>query len=137
LSNIRREVGRNPHQSATPVLDPLVCDCSRRLLINQQVLPRQSPLSSGTNSRWRWKSPRALAPNGAPRGWDRQESVVGRGDVVLRPNTWFSIELQATSPVPEWGGQAVRMAQEEEAMIDAVGQRRWVLKRQAELHLVR
>jgi len=69
--------------------------------------------------------------------WDRQEGVVGRGDVVLRPNTWFSIELQVTSPVPEWGGQAVRMAQEEEAMIAVNGERRWVLKRQTELHLVR
>ena len=69
--------------------------------------------------------------------WDRQEGVAGRGDVQLRPNTWFSIELQATSPVPEWGGQRVRMAQEEEALIDDDGQRRWVLRRQEALHLVR
>jgi hypothetical protein len=69
--------------------------------------------------------------------WDRQEGVVGRGDVALRPNTWFSIELQATTAVPEWNGQRVRMAQEEEAMIDATGARRWVLRRQSEFHLVR
>ena len=69
--------------------------------------------------------------------WDRQEGVVGRGDVALRPNTWFSIELQATTPVPEWDGQPVRMAQEEEALIDADGRRRWVLRRQSEFHLVR
>jgi Xaa-Pro aminopeptidase len=69
--------------------------------------------------------------------WDRQEGVVGRGDVPLRPNTWFSIELQATTPVAEWGGQPVRMAQEEEALIDADGARRWVLARQEALHLVR
>ena len=69
--------------------------------------------------------------------WDRQDGVPGRGDVALRPNTWFSIELQATTPVAEWDGQPVRMAQEEDAIIDAHGARRWVLRRQAEFHIVR
>jgi hypothetical protein len=69
--------------------------------------------------------------------WDRQEGVVGRGDVALRPDTWYSIELQAGSPIPEWEGQVVRMAQEEDALIDAGGTRRWVLRRQADFHLVR
>lgn len=69
--------------------------------------------------------------------WDRQEGVAGRGDVALRPSSWFSIELQATSPVAEWGGQPVRMALEEEAWLDADGTRRWVLTRQERFHLVR
>jgi Xaa-Pro aminopeptidase len=69
--------------------------------------------------------------------WDRQEGVVGRGDVAIRPNTWFSIELQATTPVPEWNGQPVRMALEEDAWLDADGTRRWVLARQERFHLVR
>ena len=69
--------------------------------------------------------------------WDRQEGVPARGDVPLRPDTWFSIELQATTPVPEWDGQPVRMAQEEDARIDAEGRRHWVLRRQADFHLVR
>ena len=69
--------------------------------------------------------------------WDRQEGVAGRGDVPVRPNTWFSIELQATSPVPEWGDQPVRMALEEEARVDADGARRWMLRRQEAFHLVR
>ena len=69
--------------------------------------------------------------------WDRQDGVPGRGEVPLRPNTWFSIELQATTPVAEWEGQGVRMALEEEAMIAPDGTRRWVLRRQTELHLVR
>jgi hypothetical protein len=69
--------------------------------------------------------------------WDRQDGVPGRGDVRLRPNTWFSIELQATTPVPEWDGQPVRVAQEEEALIDGDGTRRWVLRRQDAFHLVR
>jgi len=69
--------------------------------------------------------------------WDRQGGVPGNGDVPLRPNTWFSIELQATTPVPEWGGQRVRMAMEEEAHLDGDGRRHWVLARQERFHLVR
>jgi Xaa-Pro aminopeptidase len=69
--------------------------------------------------------------------WDRQEGVPGRGDVPIRPNTWFSTELQTTTPVPEWGGQPVRMALEEEAYVDAEGRRHWVLRRQERFHLVR
>jgi Xaa-Pro aminopeptidase len=67
--------------------------------------------------------------------WDRQGGVPGRGDVPVRPNTWFSIELQATSPVPEWD-QPVRMALEEEALVDSGGERRWMLRRQETFHLV-
>jgi Xaa-Pro aminopeptidase len=69
--------------------------------------------------------------------WDRQEGVPGRGDVTLRPSTWFSIELQATTPVPEWGGQRVRSAQEEDAVLDESGAITWILERQARFHLVR
>jgi Xaa-Pro aminopeptidase len=68
--------------------------------------------------------------------WDRQEGVVGRGEVPVLPNTWFSIELQATTAVPEWGGQRVSMAQEEEAYLDGSGARHWVLRRQERFHLV-
>jgi hypothetical protein len=69
--------------------------------------------------------------------WDRQEGVPGWGDPPLRPNTWFSTELQVTTPVPEWGGQRVRMALEEEARLDERGDRHWVLRRQERFHLVR
>lgn len=69
--------------------------------------------------------------------WDRQEGVPGRGEVPIRPSTWFSIELQVTSPVPEWGGQQVRMALEEEVYLTEVGARRWVMPRQERFHLVR
>ena len=69
--------------------------------------------------------------------WDRQEGVPGRGDVPVRANTWFSIELQATTPVPEWDGQPVRMALEEEAAIDEAGRIDWVLAAQQEFHLIR
>jgi hypothetical protein len=50
---------------------------------------------------------------------------------------WWSIELQATTPVAEWGGQTVRMAQEEDAIIGADGKVRWALKRQDKLFLIR
>jgi Xaa-Pro aminopeptidase len=69
--------------------------------------------------------------------WDHQEGVPGRGDVTLNPSTWFSIELQASTPVPEWGGQLVRTAQEEDAELGADGNMRWILRRQTEFHLVR
>ncbi|MBC8123356.1 MAG: aminopeptidase P family protein [Gemmatimonadaceae bacterium] len=69
--------------------------------------------------------------------WDYQEGVPGRGDHRVIPNQWFSVELQATSPVPEWGGQKLRSAQEEDIIIDAVGKSRWAYQRQTEFHLVR
>jgi Xaa-Pro aminopeptidase len=69
--------------------------------------------------------------------WDHQEGVPHRGDLALRPNTWFSIELQATVPIPEWDGRPLPCRQEEEAYLDAEGKRHWVLKRQERFHLVR
>jgi hypothetical protein len=69
--------------------------------------------------------------------WDYQDGVVGRGDTKVIPSMWFSIELQATTPVPEWGGQPVRMAQEEDAIVGADGKIRWALRRQDRLFLVK
>lgn len=69
--------------------------------------------------------------------WDYQTGVPGRGDAKVIPSMWYSIELQATTPVPEWGGQPVRMAQEEDVIIGADGKVRWALKRQDTLFLVR
>lgn len=69
--------------------------------------------------------------------WDYQTGVPGRGDPFVIPSMWFATELQVTTPVPEWDGQPVRMAQEEEAEITADGEIRWMLRRQTELHLVR
>jgi Xaa-Pro aminopeptidase len=68
--------------------------------------------------------------------WDRQQGVAGRGDVLLLPSTWFSIELQATTAVPEWGGQKVRSAQEEDAVLAEDGTMTWVIGRQTAYHLV-
>ncbi|MFN0124678.1 MAG: M24 family metallopeptidase [Blastocatellia bacterium] len=69
--------------------------------------------------------------------WDRQEGVPGRGDVLVLPNTWFSIELGARTPVPEWGGQELFVGQEEDAAVNAQGTVSWVLRRQTNFHLVR
>ena len=69
--------------------------------------------------------------------WDSQDSVPGRGDHKVIPGMWFSIELQAASAVPEWGGQRVWSAQEEDAIISQDGKIRWALKRQTQFHLVR
>ncbi len=69
--------------------------------------------------------------------WDYQEGVPGRGDHRIIPNMWYSSELQVTTPVPEWGGQPVRMAQEEDFFIDADGRPVWALQRQDRLHLIR
>ena len=69
--------------------------------------------------------------------WDYQDGVPGRGDVPVFDNMWFSSELQATTPVAEWGGQPVRMAQEEDFIVAGGGAPRWVLRRQTALHLVK
>ena len=69
--------------------------------------------------------------------WDRQQGVPGRGDVILLPNTWYSIELSARTPIPEWGGRELFVGQEEDAVLDESGKLKWVLRRQGEYHLVR
>ena len=69
--------------------------------------------------------------------WDRQQGVPGRGDIVILPSTWFSIELSATTPVAEWGGKELWIGAEEDAALDAAGRVSWVLPRQPDYHLVR
>jgi Xaa-Pro aminopeptidase len=69
--------------------------------------------------------------------WDYQEGVPGRGDAPVIPAMWYSIELQATTSVPEWDGADVRMPQEEDAIIGADGKIRWALRRQDTLFLIR
>ena len=68
--------------------------------------------------------------------WDAQEGVPVRGEAIMLPNVWHSIELQATTEVPEWGDQPVSCRQEEEAYLDEQGDRHWVYKRQDAFHIV-
>lgn len=69
--------------------------------------------------------------------WDRQQGVPGRGDVPVLAGSWFSIELSATTPVPEWGGKELWVGEEEDAVIDESGKASWVLKRQTVYHLIK
>ncbi len=68
--------------------------------------------------------------------WDYQDGVPGRGDHKVIPTMWYSIELQATSAIPEWNGQRVRMPQEEDMVMGPDGVPRWAFQRQTELHLI-
>ena len=45
--------------------------------------------------------------------WDDQGGVPGAGDRPLRPDTVYALELCVRAPVPEWGGQLVRIGLEE------------------------
>jgi hypothetical protein len=69
--------------------------------------------------------------------YDRQERSSGRGEVRVLPETWYSIELAATTPVAEWGSQPVTVYEEEDAELDLAGATRWILRRQTDFHLVR
>ena len=68
---------------------------------------------------------------------DYQEGVPVRGDYPFQPYTWHSIELNATHKVPEWGGQAVRFALEEDAAIMPDGKWDWIDGRQTEFYLIK
>jgi Xaa-Pro aminopeptidase len=74
---------------------------------------------------------------GVPMGMtDYQDGVPVRGDALFRPNTWHSVELNVTHPVPEWGGQNVRFAMEEDAVLTERGWE-WVVGRQERFYLIR
>ncbi len=67
---------------------------------------------------------------------DYQTGVPVRGEYIFRPNTWHSIELNARHAVPEWGGQQVRFALEEDAALLPSGWD-WVDGRQTSFYLIR
>jgi Xaa-Pro aminopeptidase len=66
--------------------------------------------------------------------WE-QERCVGRGDVVLRPNHAFTMELCVRAPVPEWDGQEVTFSIEEDVVFTEQGCR-VIQDRQTEFHLI-
>lgn len=67
--------------------------------------------------------------------WDQQNGVPGTGDWPLYPSTVWSIELNATVTVAEWGGKAVRFMLEEDAWFDG-RTCRFLDGRQTELWLI-
>jgi Xaa-Pro aminopeptidase len=74
---------------------------------------------------------------GSPIGMtDYQDGVPVRGDHPLAAGSWHSIELNATFAVPEWGGQKVRFALEEDAFLLETGWS-WVLSRQDRFYLIK
>ncbi len=74
---------------------------------------------------------------GTPIGMtDYQDGVPGRGEWKFNANTWYSIELNAARAVPEWDGQMVRFALEEDAALTPTGWE-WVDGRQSRFYLIR
>lgn len=67
--------------------------------------------------------------------WDQQDSVEGKGDYKLFDHTCHSIELNIKKPLPEWDGQEIRIALEEDAVLTD-GQIRWLNGRQTQFHLI-
>jgi Xaa-Pro aminopeptidase len=53
--------------------------------------------------------------------WDEQRAVRGAGDHPVHADTAYALELAVRRPVPEWGGQCVRMALEEGIALTADG----------------
>jgi Xaa-Pro aminopeptidase len=66
--------------------------------------------------------------------WDNQDADP-RGEYPVRANTAWSIELKATEPVPEWGGQKVDFKTEEDAYFDGETVR-YLDGRQTEFHII-
>ncbi|HEV8348100.1 MAG TPA: M24 family metallopeptidase [Vicinamibacterales bacterium] len=67
---------------------------------------------------------------------DDQQGVPERGDDILRPNTWHSIELNVKHTVPEWGNQPVPFALEEDAALLDTGWS-WIAPRQTQFYFIR
>jgi Xaa-Pro aminopeptidase len=68
--------------------------------------------------------------------WDKQGGVPGDGDYPMHPNTAYSIELSSTSTVPEWDGNDLRIALEEDGFYTG-SSFRYINKRQTKYHLIK
>jgi Xaa-Pro aminopeptidase len=68
--------------------------------------------------------------------WDMQGGVPGLGDYPIFLDTAYSIELNVRAAVPEWGGQEVQIALEQDATFTRAGAR-FLDERQTRLHLIR
>jgi Xaa-Pro aminopeptidase len=67
--------------------------------------------------------------------WDEQSGVPGAGEYPVRPDTVYALELAVRRPVPEWGGQCVRLALEQGIALTRDGIE-YLDRRQTELILV-
>jgi Xaa-Pro aminopeptidase len=68
--------------------------------------------------------------------WDMQGGVPGAGDYPVFADTVYSIELNIRAKCPEWGGQDVQIALEQDAVFQKSGPR-FLDRRQTVLHLIR
>jgi Xaa-Pro aminopeptidase len=66
--------------------------------------------------------------------WE-QVNNPGRGDVKLVPNSCFTVELSVTMPVPEWGGQDLRLSLEQDIVFTGDGTA-FLDGRQTRFHLI-
>jgi Xaa-Pro aminopeptidase len=66
---------------------------------------------------------------------DRQNGVVEKGEYPIHAQTAYSIELSAQASVPEWGGQEIPVALEQEGYFSGTDMR-FIGGRQTEFHLV-
>ncbi len=64
-----------------------------------------------------------------------QDGVPEKGEYPLHAETAYSIELSVDEPIPEWGGQTVRLGLEQEAFFSG-NDMRFIDGRQTEFHLV-
>lgn len=67
--------------------------------------------------------------------WDKQDGVPGQGDYPVHDNTAYSVELNIRKEIPEWDGQEVRIALEEDALMSG-GKMRWLDDHQTAFHLI-
>ena len=67
--------------------------------------------------------------------WDQQQGVPGKGDYELFDDTCHSLELNIRQAIPEWNGQEVRMALEEDIVYTG-GKVHLLDARQERLHLI-
>ncbi|WP_299955453.1 M24 family metallopeptidase [uncultured Modestobacter sp.] len=67
--------------------------------------------------------------------WDQQDGVPGAGQAPVHLDTVYALELCVRVPVPEWGGQLVRMALEQGIALTAAGVE-YLDRRQTELILI-
>lgn len=74
---------------------------------------------------------------GPPIGmWDMQGGVPGAGEYQLHDDTCYALELNIVEAVPEWGGQDVRIALEQDIVFTG-GKVHFLAGRQEKFHLVR
>lgn len=67
--------------------------------------------------------------------WDNQGNTIGAGDYPLNYRTAYSIELNASVEIPDWG-KTIRIMLEEDGYFDEKGEFRYIDGRQTELYTI-